>query len=127
MIKSEQNRNLEVSNRRTFEQTNDRMDRYERQHEKQMLERKTYLTRIETQLAEFLELNKELASRYRYLKYDMFNSKFDMLRKIEEKLSVMLNVNDKRQLKLLQERMHYALQDYFKYKRELFSLPTNFR
>jgi DNA polymerase III epsilon subunit-like protein len=116
VIKCEQNRTLEMSNKRTFEQTNDRMERYERNHAKQMNERRTYLKRIEDQLTEFLALNKELASRYRYLKYDMYNAKFGMLRKLEHKLNAMLNVNDKRQLKALQERMHFALRDYFNYK-----------
>ncbi len=115
-IQCEQNRALEVNNKRTFEQTNDRMERYERNHHKQIQERSAYLERIQNQLYDFLLLNQELASRYRYLKYDMYNAKFTMLKKIEHKLNAMLNVNDKRQLQVLQERMHFALRDYFNYK-----------
>ena len=112
----EENKKLDTDNRKTFDQTNVRMERYEQNHQQYMEERMAYLDRIRNQLDEFLKLNKELASRYRYLKYDMYNTKFNTLRKLEYKMNTMLNVNDKRQLKILQERMHYALRDYFYYK-----------
>ena len=112
----DENKKLDTDNKKGLDETNRRIDYYENNHRKYMLERTAYLKRIQDQLDEFLRLNKELASRYRYLKYDLYDFKFSMLRKLETKLSTLLNVKDKRQMKILQERMHCALRDYFKYK-----------
>lgn len=87
-----------------------------------MIKRNEYLSRLNTQLDNYLVLNKELASRYRYLKYYMYDLKFDLMQKIEFKLSTYVNIKDKRQLISLQERMHDALSDFFTYKsKSLFS------
>ena len=39
-----------------------------------------------------------------------------MMRKIEIKLDKIVSLNDKRQVKVLQERLHTALKDYNNYK-----------
>lgn len=109
-----------MANQKQFETTSNRVETYERNHQKYLLERNAYLTRLRDQLNEYLALNKELASRYRYLKYDMYNVKFKLLRQLESKLGTLLSVKDKRQLKVLQERMHTALRDYFIFKSNFF-------
>ena len=83
-----------------------------------MNERSEYLKRLEKQLSDYLELNKELASRYRYLKFYLFFHKLVLMRSIDSKLSSYLSITDKLQIKSLQERMHHALKDYLLYKRE---------
>ena len=115
-IQCDENKKLDMENKHTFDETNQRIERYEKNHLQYLEERNAYLNRLRNQLDEYLKLNKELASRYRYLKYDLYNVKFDLLRNIEYKLRTLLSVKDKRQMKILQERMHCALRDYFNYK-----------
>lgn len=78
--------------------------------------RTNYLHKLANQLNDFIELNRELASRYRYLKYDIYNLKLNLIDKLESKVGTFVNVKDKREIKLVQEKMHFALKDYFKFK-----------
>jgi hypothetical protein len=68
---------------------------------------------LENSIKLALEENKELASKYRQIKYDMYMKKLQYYLKIEKGLEVFTKVKDKRQLQILQIRMHNALQDYF--------------
>ena len=68
---------------------------------------------LENSIKLALEENKELASKYRQTKYDMYMKKLQYFLRIEKGLEVFAKVKDKRQLQLLQIRMHKALEDYF--------------
>jgi hypothetical protein len=93
-----------------------RMEMDDQEHLEYMAKRREYLEKLKLQLNDNCKLNTELASRYRDLKYDIYNVKLNILRDMEKKLGTFNNLKDKRQLKSLQERMHYALKDYFNYK-----------
>ena len=86
------------------------------EHERYIKLRREYLERIKVQLEDNCKLNTELASRYRDLKYGIYNVKLNIMRDMETKLDTYNNVKDKRQIKSLQERMHGALKDFFTYK-----------
>ena len=90
-----------------------RDSRYENEHINHTKERRFYLLDLENSIKLALEDNKELASKYRQIKYDMYMKKLQYYLKIEKGLEVFTKVKDKRQLQLLQIRMHNALQDYF--------------
>jgi hypothetical protein len=85
-------------------------------HELVHSDRTDYFKKLDKQLNDMISLNKELASRYRYLKYDLYDLKLKMIDKLEERLAAFVSVKDKREVKLVQEKMHFALKDYFKYK-----------
>ncbi len=87
--------------------------RYENEHINHTKERRIYLLDLENSIKLALEENKELASKYRQIKYDMYMKKLQYYLKIEKGLEVFTKVKDKRQLQILQIRMHNALQDYF--------------
>jgi hypothetical protein len=87
-----------------------------RDHAMLLDERGRYLATLNLELDKYLDVNKQLASRYRTLKYDLYNVRFNLMRKIEIKLTKLVSVKDKRQMKSLQDRMHFALKDFFNYK-----------
>ena len=81
--------------------------------------REDYYRKIGKQLEDNCRVNAELASRYRELKYGIYNVKVDILRRLDHKLETMYNLKDKRQLKSLQLRMHMALKDFFAFTSKL--------
>lgn len=103
-------------NKKSLEECQNRFKTAEINHKNLMDERNEYLNKLNSQLDDYLKVNKELASRYRALKYDMYNVKLSLLKQIEIKLNTYINVKDKRQLQSLQERMHFALKDYLQFK-----------
>ena len=119
-IQSESAGKLDYSNQAALDEVDTRNKNLEKTHQEQMKDRSEYLKRLEKQLSDYLELNKELASRYRYLKYYLFYHKLALMRTVESKLSSYSGITDKLQLKSLQDRMHHSLKDYLLYKRELF-------
>ena len=121
-IQSESAGKLDFSNQASLDEVEARNANLDIAHQKHMEERREYLKRLEKQMADYLELNTELASRYRYLKYYMYNHKLDLMRKIDDKLSAYASVNDKRKIQSLQERMHFALKDFLNYKSNLNSI-----
>ncbi len=121
-IQSESAGKLDFSNQAALDEVDNRNKSLDKTHQEQMSDRTEYLRRLEKQLNDYLELNKELASRYRYLKYYLFYHKLVLMRSIESKLSSYSSITDKLQIKSLQERMHYALKDYLLYKRKLFEV-----
>lgn len=111
---------LDNLNRTSLQNTNDRMKNSEKSHLNQMSNRRKYLEKLNQQLKDYLEINKELASRYRFFKYYIYNRKISMIRAIGMRLDSYFSVTDQLQLKSLQERMHNALKDYFNYKSKSF-------
>lgn len=97
----------------------ERIEQSETSHASLIEERTDYLEKLKEQLESNLDLNSELAARYREVKYDLYNHKLDTMRKIEIKLDNLVRVKDKRQLIVLRERMHTALKDYYNYKSKI--------
>ena len=85
-------------------------------HDGFMATREDYLIRIQEQLNDNCKANTELASRYRELKYGIYNVKLDIMRSLDAKLDQFTNMKDMRQLKSVQNRMHAALRDFFVFK-----------
>ncbi len=98
-----------------LEQEN-RNDTYETDHQKHIKCRKEYLEKLKKKLHDNITINTVVAARYRDLKYKLYSHKLCMMRKIEIKLDKIVSLNDKRQVKVLQERLHTALKDYNNYK-----------
>lgn len=121
-IQLESSQKLDNDNKKSLAEVIDRIAMTDATHAKHMQLRSEYSDKLNNQLEDFLKLNKELASRYRYLKYYLYNMKLDLMQKIEFKLSTYVSMKDKRQLISLQERMHNALEDFFKYKSNLFGI-----
>lgn len=111
---------MDNDNQTSLEDVQKRIDSYKTNHENRKEERNEYLKKINNQLDSYLELNKELASRYRYLKYVGYNRRLDLMRQIEIKLGSFVCMKDRRQMISLQERMHFALNDYFKFRSKFF-------
>ena len=107
---------LNKKNQRSLSELESRIINTESSHKNHTKSRKEYLDMIKAQLEDNLKLNKEVASRYRTLKFDFYNVKLDLMKKIELKLNTSSNLKDQRQLKLLQERMQSSLKDYLSYK-----------
>jgi len=82
-------------------------------HDEFYKQRNKYFRRIQCQLEDNCNYNRELATRYRQLKYGIYNVRLDIMRNLDTKLDKMYNLKDKRQLKSLQDRMHTALRDFF--------------
>lgn len=112
----EASKRLDDDHKFSLDQILNRIESLDSNHEKRTHERKEYLNKLNWQLENYLGLNKELASRYRYIKYFAYNKRMDMMKKIEIKLSALVNMKDKRQVISLQQRMHNALNDFFKFK-----------
>lgn len=94
----------------------ERMQVSESAHNEFVAQRQQYADRIEAQLEDNCNVNTQLASRYRRLKYGIYGVKLDIMRNLDTKLEQMYNLKDKRQLKTLQNRMHAALRDFFIFK-----------
>jgi len=107
---------LDKKSQKLLQDQNDRLFQSETSHKKHFDERKEYLERLKQQLEDNMQSNKLLASRYRDAKYDLYNYKLEMMSEIEKKLDIFISLKDKRQVKVLQERMHCALKDYYNYK-----------
>jgi chromosome segregation ATPase len=97
----------------TLKGTLQRLNSYESMHKIQFQERSEYLRKLEAQLSDYLLFNRSLGIKYRRIKYDLFNQNMNLINKIEMKLNTFVNLKDKRQIKVLQERMHEALNEYF--------------
>lgn len=93
-----------------------RMEVSSKAHEEFIKGREEYCERIKKQLEDNCQANSELASRYRELKYGIYNVKVDILRNLDHRLNTMYNLKDKRQMKSLQLRTHTALKDFFAFK-----------
>ncbi len=91
----------------------ERMNTSDNGHNEFYKQRTDYYDRIQSQLADNCKYNKELATRYRQLKYGIYNARLEIMRNLDTKLEKMYNLKDKRQLKSLQDRMHTALRDFF--------------
>lgn len=119
-LQSDGSKKLDDDYKKSLEEVQNRIDNSEINHDKRTQERNEYLNKLNTQLDNYLELNKELASRYRYIKYFAYNKRLDLMNQIEIKLSALVNMKDKRQVISLQQRMHNALNDFFKFKSNFF-------
>jgi hypothetical protein len=113
---------LNESSKLSQDQIEKRLKATKQDHTIHFTERTNYLNKLENQLNDFIDLNRELASRYRFLKYNLYNLKINLIDKLESKLGTFVNVKDKREIKLVQEKMHFALKDYFKFKSSFFFL-----
>jgi hypothetical protein len=115
-----------MSSKRLYEQvktnldeTNYRLVAKTADHTELLEERRNFLDGLLKTLGNTLAINKELASRYRSLKYASFNVKLALIQKFEIKLNRHLSVSDKRQMNALQARMHEALNDFFNFKSKI--------
>lgn len=115
-LQYEASQRLDNDQKLLLDQVLTRIDSLESSHEKRTHERKEYLDKLNWQLDNYLDLNKELASRYRYIKYFAYNRRMDLMKIIEQKLGALVNMKDKRQVISLQQRMHNALNDFFKFR-----------
>ena len=115
-IKCESTGNLDKHLQTALNETLERNQKYEQQHTDHVKERRMYLLDLENNVKLSLEENKDLASKYRQTKYDMYMKKLQYFLRIERGLEVFSKVKDKRQLSLLQTRMHKALEDYFNFQ-----------
>lgn len=61
-----------------------------------------------------LKKNRDLASRYRQLQNEFLVKKEQLLRTFDDRLKLEATINDIKQLKSLQSKMHGALAEYFK-------------
>lgn len=85
-------------------------------HEKLIAQRRTYLDELICTLNQCLDVNKQLASRYRTLKFEIWDERFSLMKKFEIKINRLLGVKDKRQMNALQVRMNQMLDDFFQFK-----------
>ncbi|CAF0773603.1 unnamed protein product [Brachionus calyciflorus] len=115
-IQRNSSKKLENLNQNSLEEVQNRIDLYATNHSKHIDERNEYMKKMHDQMKIYLDLNKELASRYRYIKYVSYNKRLDLMRQIEIKLNSYVGIKDKRQVISLQERMHFALADFYKFK-----------
>lgn len=116
---------IAVLDEKTKEALKNQMDRMEvssKAHQEFIKGREEYCEKITKQLEDNCQANTELASRYRELKYGIYNIKVDILRNLDHRLDTMYNLKDKRQMKSLQLRMHTALKDFFAFKSTIFWL-----
>ena len=107
---------LDKKSQKLLQDQTSRVFQAETSHTKHVDERRDYLERLRNQLDDNMQANKLLAARYRDAKYDLYNCKLKMMSEIEKKLDTFISLKDKRQVKVLQERMHCALKDYYNYK-----------
>jgi hypothetical protein len=98
---------------KTLKETIQRLNSYESMHQVQFKDRSEYLKKLEAQLNDYLLYNRSLGIKYRRIKYDLFTKNMNLINKIELKLNTFVSLKDKRQIKVLQERMHEALNEYF--------------
>ena len=107
---------LDKKNQKSVLEMADRMKASRDEHKRHLANRTAYATSLDNQLNGQLKANEALASRFRYLAYNFYNIKINMLNRIQDKLNSFVGVKDKAEVKGLQERMHFALQTYFDLK-----------
>jgi hypothetical protein len=104
---------LDMQANKILQDTTGRMHGGDKAHLQHMKDRQAYFSDIQEKLANSLQLNQQLASKYRETKYSMYYTKIKLFLKIEKSLDIYTKVIDKRQMHTLQTRMHSLLQDYF--------------
>ncbi|XP_069127835.1 coiled-coil domain-containing protein 178-like isoform X3 [Argopecten irradians] len=89
-------------------------------HRDFMEERRRFLEDSEVDRLRRLEHNKQLASKYRQMQNEFIVMKDQLLNTYEERVKLEEAIKDCKQLQALQQRMHGAMLEYFKY-RELYN------
>ncbi|XP_060070324.1 coiled-coil domain-containing protein 178-like [Ylistrum balloti] len=92
----------------------------DKNHRDFLEDRKRFLEDSQGDQSRRLELNKKLASKYRQMQNDFIVMKDKILNTYEERVKLEEAIKDCKQLQALQQRMHGAMLEYFKY-RELYN------
>ncbi|XP_033736853.1 coiled-coil domain-containing protein 178-like [Pecten maximus] len=92
----------------------------DKNHRDFMEDRQRFLEDSEVDRLRRLDLNKLLASKYRQMQNEFIVMKDQLLNTYEERVKLEEAIKDCKQLQALQQRMHGAMLEYFKY-RELYN------
>lgn len=115
-IRHESTKALEINLKTSLNDVNTRISTNRMNHIQHVDNRNSYLNELKQELDVNINLNKELASKYRFMKYQLYFKKLELILKIEKSSNEHDKVKDKRQVKVLQLRMHNVLNDYFTYQ-----------
>ncbi|KAK3089571.1 hypothetical protein FSP39_004696 [Pinctada imbricata] len=107
---------IEDGIRVTYNQVLGRIKDNEAEHRKFKETRTRFLAETEVQKTRKLQINKELASKYRQLQNEYLVLKDKLLNNFDARVKLENAIKDSRQLKSLQKRMHGAMLEYFKYR-----------
>jgi hypothetical protein len=121
-MKCDSSESLDIHLQKALDDVLKRDNKNEIDHVEHAKDRRSYLLDLQNNVKIDLEENKVLASKYRQLKYDMYMKKLQCLLKMEQGLEVFSKVKDKRQIQVLQIRMHNALEDYFNFQGKILLL-----
>lgn len=107
---------IEDDLKKSYEEVLGRIRDNEASHRKLIEERKKFLGESEVQKSHKLEINKELASKYRQLQNEHMIVKDKMMNNFDDRVKIEVQIKDTTQLQALQRRMHVAMLAYLKYR-----------
>ncbi|XP_052059765.1 coiled-coil domain-containing protein 178-like isoform X2 [Mytilus californianus] len=107
---------IEDDLKKSYEEVLGRIRDNEASHRKLIEERKKFLGDSEVQKSHKLEINKELASKYRRLQNEHMIVKDKMMNNFDDRVKIEVQIKDTTQLQALQRRMHVAMLAYLKYR-----------
>lgn len=105
---------IEDDLKKSYEEVLGRIRDNEAAHRKSIDERKKFLAESEVQKGHKLNINKDLASKYRKLQNEFMIAKDKLMNNFEDRVNIESQIKDCTQLQALQKRMHVALLDYLK-------------
>ncbi|XP_076096487.1 coiled-coil domain-containing protein 178-like [Mytilus galloprovincialis] len=115
-LQMESLKKIEDDLKKSYEEVLGRIRDNEASHRKMIEQRKKFLGESEVQKSHKLEINKELASKYRQLQNEHMIVKDKMMNNFDDRVKIEAQIKDTTQLQALQRRMHVAMLAYLKYR-----------
>lgn len=115
-LQMESLKKIEDDLKKSYEEVLGRIRDNEASHRKMIEQRKKFLGESEVQKSHKLEINKELASKYRQLQNEHMIVKDKMMNNFDDRVKIEVQIKDTTQLQALQRRMHVAMLAYLKYR-----------
>ncbi|XP_071153749.1 coiled-coil domain-containing protein 178-like isoform X4 [Mytilus edulis] len=115
-LQMESLKKIEDDLKKSYEEVLGRIRDNEASHRKMIEQRKKFLEESEVQKSHKLEINKELASKYRQLQNEHMIVKDKMMNNFDDRVKIEAQIKDTTQLQALQRRMHVAMLAYLKYR-----------
>lgn len=119
-IQLKTNEKIDIDLKEDFESILTRIRDNEKKHREFIENRQTFLEDSEVDRQRRLVHNKQFASKYRQMQNHFIVMKDKLLNTYEERVKLEEAIKDCKQLQALQQRMHGAMLEYFKY-RELYN------